>query len=132
MENEKTLGWDPLNWYDRSKRDLLWREADLSPYGTWVSEIMLQQTRVDTVIPYFERFMERFPTVESLGQAPLDEVLKYWAGLGYYSLGSKLAPWRADGRQNGCLSRECPATARTAGRGSICGWSDCVHRPGAG
>ena len=85
MENEKTLGWDLLNWYDRSKRDLPWREADLSPYGTWVSEIMLQQTRVDTVIPYFERFMERFPTVESLGQAPLDEVLKYWAGLGYYS-----------------------------------------------
>lgn len=61
-----------------------WREAP-SPYRTWVSEIMLQQTQVATVIPYFERFMERFPNVEALAAAPEEDVLRHWAGLGYYS-----------------------------------------------
>src|SRR5262249_29506114 len=65
------------------KRDLPWRGA--SPYAVWVSEIMLQQTQVATVIPFFHRFLERFPTVEALAAAPIEEVLKYWAGLGYYA-----------------------------------------------
>lgn len=66
------------------QRDLPWRKRD-DAYGIWVSEIMLQQTRVQTVIPYYERWLERFPTVEALAEAPLDDVLEHWAGLGYYS-----------------------------------------------
>jgi A/G-specific adenine glycosylase len=73
-----------LEWFRVHQRDLPWR-ANRDPYRIWVSEIMLQQTRVDTVIPYYERFMERFPTLEALADAPEDEVLKHWEGLGYYS-----------------------------------------------
>ncbi|MEM9192097.1 MAG: A/G-specific adenine glycosylase [Myxococcota bacterium] len=72
-----------LDWFEKEGRDLPWRETD-DPYAIWVSEIMLQQTRVDTVIPYFGRFLERFPTVESLASAPEDDVLAAWSGLGYY------------------------------------------------
>lgn len=72
-----------LEWYGRNRRDLPWRRTR-DPYRIWVSEIMLQQTQVDTVIPYYERWLERFPTLESLAKAPLSEALKYWAGLGYY------------------------------------------------
>jgi len=71
-------------WCEGAARTLPWR-SDPQPWRVWVSEIMLQQTRVDTVIPYFERFMERFPTVQSLAEAPLDDVLALWSGLGYYS-----------------------------------------------
>jgi A/G-specific adenine glycosylase len=70
--------------YARDRRDLPWRRTR-DPYAIWVSEIMLQQTRVQTVIPYWERWMSRFPTVNALAQAPLDDVLAAWAGLGYYS-----------------------------------------------
>jgi A/G-specific adenine glycosylase len=73
-----------LEWYRRHKRDLPWRRSR-DPYHIWVSEVMLQQTRVETVIPYYERFLERFPTLEALAQAPEEEVLKLWEGLGYYS-----------------------------------------------
>lgn len=73
-----------LNWYAEHARDLPWR-GRVDPYATWVSEIMLQQTRVDTVIPYFERWMDRFPTVYDLAKAPQQEVLTVWEGLGYYS-----------------------------------------------
>lgn len=73
-----------LDWYDENKRDLPWRRSK-NPYYIWVSEIMLQQTRVDTVIPYFERFLDWFPTVESLANAPEERLLKAWEGLGYYS-----------------------------------------------
>ncbi|OWA35632.1 A/G-specific adenine glycosylase [Saccharibacillus sp. O16] len=73
-----------LIWYDRSKRDLPWRRHR-DPYFIWVSEIMLQQTRVDTVIPYFNRFIERFPTIQDLAEAPQEDVVKMWEGLGYYS-----------------------------------------------
>ncbi|WP_342564135.1 A/G-specific adenine glycosylase [Paenibacillus sp. FSL R7-0345] len=73
-----------LEWYKVQKRDLPWRRHR-NPYYIWISEIMLQQTRVDTVIPYFNRFIERFPTVESLADAPEEDVLKCWEGLGYYS-----------------------------------------------
>jgi A/G-specific adenine glycosylase len=72
-----------LDWYRDHKRDLPWRGA--SAYAVWVSEIMLQQTQVITVIPYFLRFIERFPTVEALASASIDDVLKLWAGLGYYA-----------------------------------------------
>lgn len=73
-----------LDWYERNRRDLPWRE-NKDPYRIWVSEIMLQQTRVDTVIPYFERFISNFPTPEALAAAEEDEVIKAWEGLGYYS-----------------------------------------------
>ena len=72
-----------LAWFDRKGRSLPWRRCR-SLYGTWISEMMLQQTTVVTVIPYWERFMEAFGDVTSLAAAPLDEVLKMWSGLGYY------------------------------------------------
>jgi A/G-specific adenine glycosylase len=77
-----------LAWYDRHRRDLPWRarrgeKAD--PYRVWLSEIMLQQTRVETAGPYYEKFLARFPTVRALGKVRLGEVLKLWAGLGYYA-----------------------------------------------
>ncbi|TCZ77706.1 A/G-specific adenine glycosylase [Paenibacillus albiflavus] len=73
-----------LNWYRTYKRDLPWRR-NKDAYRIWVSEVMLQQTRVDTVIPYWHRFLEKFPTVQALAEAPEEEVLKLWEGLGYYS-----------------------------------------------
>lgn len=75
---------DLLYWYDDRKRDLPWR-LNQNPYRIWVSEIMLQQTQVVTVIPYFERFMDWFPTIQALAEAPEDKLLKAWEGLGYYS-----------------------------------------------
>ena len=77
-----------LDWYDRHRRVLPWRAAPgehADPYRVWLSEIMLQQTTVATVGDYFRRFVERWPTVEALAAAPLDEVLSAWAGLGYYA-----------------------------------------------
>ena len=73
-----------LGWFQVSQRELPWRK-DRDPYRIWISEIMLQQTRVAAVIPYYERFLSRFPDVESLATAPQDEVLRLWSGLGYYS-----------------------------------------------
>jgi A/G-specific adenine glycosylase len=72
-----------LAWYDAHRRDLPWRR-DRDPYRVWVSEIMLQQTRVETVLPYYARFLERFPDVRALAAAPLDDLLARWSGLGYY------------------------------------------------
>ena len=74
---------DLLAWYAACRRDLPWRRTR-DPWAVWVSEIMLQQTRVDTVMPYFERFMARFPTPLALAEAPEDQVLAAWSGLGYY------------------------------------------------
>lgn len=75
---------DLLHWYHLNKRDLPWRQSK-DPYKIWVSEIMLQQTKVDTVIPYFHRFIDKFPTVYALADADPQDVLKAWEGLGYYS-----------------------------------------------
>lgn len=75
----------PLNkWFLDQRRDLPWRDSP-TPYAVWVSEVMLQQTQVAVVIPYFLRWMERFPTIETLGSASVEEVIKLWEGLGYYS-----------------------------------------------
>src|SRR5580704_11169403 len=79
-----------LSWYDGSRRDLPWRQnADrpgpLDPYHVLVSETMLQQTQVATVIPYYHRFLARFPMISDLAAAPEQEVLRLWQGLGYYS-----------------------------------------------
>ncbi|MFS0786031.1 A/G-specific adenine glycosylase [Shouchella sp. 1P09AA] len=73
-----------VGWYNEHKRDLPWRTSQ-DPYRVWVSEVMLQQTRVDTVIPYYERFMRLFPAMEDLAYASEEEILKVWEGLGYYS-----------------------------------------------
>lgn len=93
-ENSKGAVWDAekikefqkvfLKWYQAEKRNLPWR-INTDPYRVWISEIMLQQTRVDTVIDYYYRFMEKFPTIKDLAQADEDELLKTWEGLGYYS-----------------------------------------------
>src|SRR4051794_5968079 len=75
---------DPLlAWFDRHRRDLPWRRSS-DPYAVWLSEVMLQQTRVETVLPFYHRFLARFPTVEALAAAELSEVLALWSGLGYY------------------------------------------------
>lgn len=94
MTNEKWQEWTEeeitdfqnkfLNWYHQEKRNLPWR-ANTNPYNIWISEIMLQQTRVDTVIGYFYRFMEEFPTIKDLAEADEQKLLKVWEGLGYYS-----------------------------------------------
>ena len=73
-----------LQWWEQERLDLPWRRRS-EPYAIWVAEVMLQQTQIATVIPYYERWMERLPTVEALAAASLDEVLKLWEGLGYYS-----------------------------------------------
>lgn len=73
-----------LDWYASHKRRLPWRETS-NPYAIWVSEVMLQQTQVATAIPYYERFMDRFPTLPQLARANIQKVLKLWEGLGYYS-----------------------------------------------
>ena len=79
-----------LDWFEiHGRKDLPW-QADINPYRVWVSEIMLQQTQVATVINYFNRFTQRFANIESLAQANIDEVLHLWTGLGYYARGRNL------------------------------------------
>jgi A/G-specific adenine glycosylase len=82
--DKKSFQDDLIEWFVNEQRELPWRK-DQDPYKVWVSEIMLQQTRVDTVIPYFNRFLEKFPTIEALASADEEKVLKAWEGLGYYS-----------------------------------------------
>ncbi|KAA0873626.1 A/G-specific adenine glycosylase [Nitrincola tapanii] len=85
MFSEQEFSARLLQWFDQHGRhDLPW-QADKSPYFTWISEIMLQQTQVSSVIPYFQRFVERFPNIQVLAAADLDEVLHLWTGLGYYA-----------------------------------------------
>src|SRR5690606_7635450 len=73
-----------MSWYQQHKRDLPWRNTE-DPYLIWLSEVILQQTRVDQGLPYYYKFVERFPTVREFAQAEEDEVLRLWQGLGYYS-----------------------------------------------
>jgi A/G-specific adenine glycosylase len=84
IANSKAITTELLAWYEGNRRDLPWRRTG-SPYAIWVSEIMLQQTQVTTVIPYYERFLQRFPTVRALAEADLDDILALWQGLGYYA-----------------------------------------------
>ena len=83
-DRAKAIASALLEWFAASARDLPWRRTN-DPYAIWVSEIMLQQTQVKTVIPYWGRWMEAFPTAKALAEAPLDRVLKLWEGLGYYA-----------------------------------------------
>lgn len=84
MENRYDLSGSLLHWYDYNKRLLPWRE-NKDPYRIWISEIMLQQTRVEAVKPYFDRFMEALPTVYDLAEVEDDRLMKLWEGLGYYN-----------------------------------------------
>ncbi len=84
MERLREITEKLLAWYPNHRRDLPWRNS-VTPYRVWISEIMLQQTRVEAVRGYFERFIARFPTVQDLANASEDELMKYWEGLGYYS-----------------------------------------------
>jgi len=94
----RSLARKLLSWYDANRRDLPWRSTH-DPYRIWVSEIMLQQTRAETVIPYYERFLERFPNRAALASAAAEEVLASWSGLGYYARARHLhqAARRMDG-----------------------------------
>src|SRR6185437_6055637 len=82
-EEIQQLRRDLLDWFDKHRRDLPWRRTR-DPYAIWVSEAMLQQTRVAAVIPYYERFLRSFPTLGALARASEEKVLGHWAGLGYY------------------------------------------------
>jgi A/G-specific adenine glycosylase len=102
MPNTNNFSSRILDWFDQHGRhDLPWQE-DTTPYRVWISEIMLQQTQVKTVIPYFERFMEAFPTVQNLAEAPEDEVLHLWTGLGYYARARNLHKAAKQVALNGC------------------------------
>lgn len=107
-----------LKWYDRHARDLPWRRSR-DPYRVWVSEVMLQQTQVDTVRPYFERFLEAFPTVADLAAAPEQRVLRLWEGLGYYRRARSLhaAAKQVVAEHDGRMPRDVPTLLTLPGVG---------------
>lgn len=110
-----------LTWFDNSRRELPWRETHpRNPYHVWVSEIMLQQTRTETVKGYFHRWMEQFPTIRDLAQAPEDQVLRAWQGLGYYSRARNLhkAARQVMAEWNGQLPRDRKALGDLPGIGA--------------
>ncbi|WP_437942366.1 A/G-specific adenine glycosylase [Sorangium sp. So ce341] len=106
-------------WFDRVARDLPWRRTR-DPYAIWLSEVMLQQTRVETVIPYYERFLARYPTVSALASAEIDDVLSLWSGLGYYRRARvlHLAAREITERHDGALPRDVPALLALPGVGA--------------
>jgi A/G-specific adenine glycosylase len=118
MRRDREIARAVVEHYAGARRDLPWRRTR-DPYAIWISEIMLQQTRVATVIPYWERWMARFPTVQALASAPLDDVLAAWAGLGYYSRARNLhAGARAVGeRWAGALPRRAAELREVPGIG---------------
>ena len=107
-----------VGWYRSNRRDLPWRKTR-NPYAIWVAEVMLQQTRVGTVIPHYKRFMERFPNIESLAAASAQDVLKAWEHMGYYA-----------------RVRNLHAAAReimTSGNGNFPDtWDEIIRLPGIG
>jgi A/G-specific adenine glycosylase len=107
-----------LGWFRAHRRDLPWR-ASRDPYRVWVAEIMLQQTRIAAVLPYYDRFLEKFPTVDSLAAAPQQEVLRLWSGLGYYSRARNLhaAAQEIVARHNGQFPRALDAALALPGIG---------------
>jgi A/G-specific adenine glycosylase len=107
-----------LAWYDAARRDLPWRR-ERDPYRIWLSEVMLQQTRVETVLGYYGRWLERFPTLESLAEAPLDHVLKAWEGLGYYGRARRLhaGARRVLDHHGGVLPADAPSLRALPGIG---------------
>jgi A/G-specific adenine glycosylase len=111
------LIWRALGrWFDRHKRVLPWR-ARSDPYAIWISEIMLQQTRVAAVIPYYERFLKRFPDAATLAQAPEEDVLTLWSGLGYYTRARNLQSAARQIVELGSFPRTFPEIRELAGVG---------------
>src|SRR5258706_10227935 len=119
MDNTAFVAPALLTWHARHGRhDLPW-QRDPTPYRVWVSEIMLQQTQVGTVVNYYDRFMQRFPDIETLAVAPLDDVLHLWSGLGYYARARNLhraARIMAD-EHGGAIPREFETVADLPGIG---------------
>ena len=117
-EDHHELSKELLDWYDSNRRTLPWRRTS-DPYRIWVSEVMLTQTRVEAVIPYYLRFLERFPTLRALADASLDDVLRVWEGLGYYARARNLhsAARRLRDQRRG----ELPDV-----------WEDWIRLPGVG
>lgn len=107
-----------LRWYDKNKRNLPWRQTG-DPYAIWISETMLQQTRVAVVVPYYQRFLAEFPTIETLARARLSRVLRLWAGLGYYRRAENLhrAARQILRRHAGTMPREFAQLRALAGIG---------------
>lgn len=118
MQKRAELAAALLAWWDHDHADLPWR-ATADPYAIWVAEVMLQQTQIATVIPYYERWMTRFPTVEALAAAPLEDVLKLWEGLGYYSRARNLhaAAQTVVAKHDGRLPRTVPELMKLKGIG---------------
>ena len=107
-----------LNWYRKNQRDLPWRRSR-DPYAIWISETMLQQTQVKTVLPYYARFLSAFPSVHALARAPLQRVLRLWSGLGYYRRAENLhkAARQIMRRHGGIMPREAPQLLALPGVG---------------
>ena len=119
VANPKAITANLLSWYEENRRDLPWRRTG-DPYAIWVAEVMLQQTQVTTVIPYYERFLRRFPTVQALARANLDDVLALWQGLGYYARARNLheAARIVVQKHGGELPQECEALRDLPGIGA--------------
>lgn len=111
-----------LDWYQRHHRPLPWRESE-DPYKIWVSEVMLQQTQVNTVIPFYRNFIQRFPDIGTLAEADLQEVLKFWEGLGYYSRARNLhkAARQIMSLHNGTIPADLNVFRQLAGVGPYIG-----------
>ena len=93
VKNYNKISSTIINWYDENGRDLPWRakgDEIIDPYKVWVSEIMLQQTTVTTVLPYFCRFMNLWPSINELSRASITDIMKLWSGLGYYNRAKNL------------------------------------------
>ena len=108
-----------LRWFSENRRNLPWRETN-DPYAIWLSEIILQQTRIQQGTAYWERFMERFPTVEALAAASEDEVLRLWQGLGYYSRARNLHKAANEDRGAGRQDRSCGSHRTRNARSRLC------------
>jgi A/G-specific adenine glycosylase len=118
-EASANLAQQLLRWFETHARDLPWRH-DRNPYRVWVAEVMLQQTQVDTVVPYYDRFLERFPDIDALADAALEDVLVVWEGLGYYARARRLhqAARQLVRSQAGCLPESYDALLEVPGVGA--------------
>jgi A/G-specific adenine glycosylase len=114
--DQRLIRRDLGRWYDRNKRSLPWRQSS-DPYAIWISEIMLQQTRVAAVIPYYERFLKRFPNAEALAEAAEEEVLTLWSGLGYYTRARNLQSAARQIAERGSFPRTYDEIRKLAGVG---------------
>ena len=129
------LDWQDrlIGWYAAGHRELPWRQTH-DPYRVWISEIMLQQTRVEAVIGYYERFLAAYPTVQDLAEAPLDAVLKLWEGLGYYSRAKNLQRAAQQIVAQGGFPEEYAEILKLAGVGEYTAgaiWSIAYNKPAA-